>query len=456
MVNCSIDGCKSRVGRDKISFYGIPAVLTRQCELTMELSERRRKCWFERIYRSSFDEANLPRYTRVCANHFVTGKPSALFDVANADWAPSLNLGETSSCLTRSKGKGYQKQSKMRRKKQERDEGPELSCEIKIEPIEEDIEENILNFTSNDVPGTGCQTEISWEGFTRLEEMYKKVLEENIAMRKELESLKSLVREPSDEEDPLAISDNEGSSSGLEKVEVILKTEPDPEIETDSNPVPEDSIDPLAYNLEVNNGVTPSARSQSIRQVYLYAGEVTDNTDPKPNQNCLEDDEPESDDLNIKSKKPVRPQKRTKKFPCPECGQKFISNQALEIHVRIHTGERPFECAVCQKGFSVASTLKAHMRTHTGERPYACQLCPRRFSEHGTLKCHMRTHTGEKPYECDVCHKKFSENSTLRRHLLTHTGERPFECETCHSKFIQKYNLNNHIRRVHIGAAVGL
>ncbi|XP_046860953.1 uncharacterized protein LOC124454191 [Xenia sp. Carnegie-2017] len=34
-------------------------------------------------------------YLRVCSLHFVTGKPSALTDQTNPDWAPSQNLGHT-------------------------------------------------------------------------------------------------------------------------------------------------------------------------------------------------------------------------------------------------------------------------------------------------------------------------------------------------------------------------
>ncbi|KAE8749205.1 hypothetical protein FOCC_FOCC004112 [Frankliniella occidentalis] len=309
MVNCSIDGCKSRVGRDKVSFYGLPAVLTRQCELTMELSERRRKCWFERIYRSGFDETSVPRYTRVCANHFITGKPSTLFDVANADWAPSVNLGKSASCLTRSKG--YQKRTTARRKKG-KDEETEFSCQIKGDRIKKEVEDNPLieederKVTFDDVPGTGCQTEITCEGFTRLEEMYKKLLEENIAMRRELETLKSLVREPSDIEDPLAMSDNEGSSSGLEKVEVILKTEPDPDIDTDANHDPESFADLPSYDSEFvdvpgNRLSSLCARSQPTLRLHRYTGqEVQSNADPRPNHNSPEDKETESDDLNTK------------------------------------------------------------------------------------------------------------------------------------------------------------
>ncbi|XP_034235545.1 zinc finger and SCAN domain-containing protein 23-like [Thrips palmi] len=491
MVNCSIEGCKSKVGREKLSFYTIPAVITRQCDLTLELSERRRKVWFECIYRPGFDEADAPRYVRVCSKHFVNGKPSALFDVANADWVPCLNLGRSSRISTRSSV--AKKRPTVQKKSKRCDDSTPLSHRIvdgdendeKICPptVSLSAEEHERIAKAETTPGIICQTEITSEGLSRLEDMYKSVLEENIALRKELITLKSLVNGMSDADEGLGNSDNEGAPAGLERVEVILKTELETEIEPEAclgqDPFAERNQPPCGPDrrlekqkaVQGGEGTQTTLRLRDVRRPRAVRSQKNledplPDPEPEPDsgsdrgQACADDEEnngqgSESDEPEPKRRKTYQ-QKREKKFPCAECGQKFISRQALEIHFRIHTGERPFECAVCQRGFSVASTLKAHMRTHTGERPFACNMCPRTFSEHGTLKCHMRTHTGEKPYECDVCHKKFSENSTLRRHLLTHTGERPFECMTCHSKFIQKYNLNNHIRRVHTGTILGL
>ncbi|KAL5011107.1 hypothetical protein ScPMuIL_013412 [Solemya velum] len=57
----------------------------------MELSKNRREKWLTRISRD-IKASNLA-YTRVCSDHFISGKPCSLQYADNPDWAPSLKLG---------------------------------------------------------------------------------------------------------------------------------------------------------------------------------------------------------------------------------------------------------------------------------------------------------------------------------------------------------------------------
>ncbi|KAL3865655.1 hypothetical protein ACJMK2_043019, partial [Sinanodonta woodiana] len=58
-------------------------------EETKTLSTNRREQWIARIGRKDWTPS---QYSKVCSDHFVTGKSSALFDVSHPDWSSSLLL----------------------------------------------------------------------------------------------------------------------------------------------------------------------------------------------------------------------------------------------------------------------------------------------------------------------------------------------------------------------------
>lgn len=90
-----------------------------------------------------------------------------------------------------------------------------------------------------------------------------------------------------------------------------------------------------------------------------------------------------------------------KKHQCFVCQKRFDSKILLQIHIRVHTGEKPYSCPVCKKAFAQKNNLNAHTIIHTGEKPYSCTLCNKTFGRKCTLKRHMKIHAAEKPSACD-------------------------------------------------------
>ncbi|KAK7869421.1 hypothetical protein R5R35_008150 [Gryllus longicercus] len=136
--------------------------------------------------------------------------------------------------------------------------------------------------------------------------------------------------------------------------------------------------------------------------------------------------------------------KRKKNIICKVCGGSFISQCALDIHNRTHTGERPFLCDVCGATFIRQSQLASHSTIHTGERPYECDFCGKTFRQKSNLNLHLPLHTGKRPHRCDVCGKAFLQKQELIQHKNLHTGERPHRCDICGIAFRRAHNLRIH------------
>ena len=80
-------------------------------------------------------------------------------------------------------------------------------------------------------------------------------------------------------------------------------------------------------------------------------------------------------------------------------------------------GERDTKCPLCLKKCPTVEALQMHIKVHTGEASFKCQECGRCFNEHFKLKRHLKTHLPEEEkLECQACRKKFAHRKTLAAH----------------------------------------
>ncbi|XP_038212396.1 gastrula zinc finger protein XlCGF57.1-like [Zerene cesonia] len=140
---------------------------------------------------------------------------------------------------------------------------------------------------------------------------------------------------------------------------------------------------------------------------------------------------------------------RERKFTCEKCGNSFFSKNDIITHIRVHTNETPFACMYCPKRFKQLTSRNRHQTTHTGLKPYACPICNKKFAHRNLVVKHQSVHSDERKFTCHLCNKSLKTKSSLRVHMSLHKNEKRNVCSFCGMTFSMKGNLQTHIRRVH-------
>lgn len=109
----------------------------------------------------------------------------------------------------------------------------------------------------------------------------------------------------------------------------------------------------------------------------------------------------------------------------------------------------PNQCVICHRVLSCKSALQMHYRIHTGERPFKCKICSRSFTTKGNLKTHMGVHRMKPPirmmHQCPICHKSFTNLLVLQQHIRSHAGIPTLPPMPDMSHFHMYHNMNQHM-----------
>ena len=99
MVNNTAWVLQAAVTAEKMSqmldFYRLPSIATTD-KRSEELSRDRRSQWLSKINRKNLTACQLAEKNstlHVCGKHFINRKSSALYETADPNWIPTINLG---------------------------------------------------------------------------------------------------------------------------------------------------------------------------------------------------------------------------------------------------------------------------------------------------------------------------------------------------------------------------
>ncbi|XP_029958183.1 zinc finger protein 1035 [Salarias fasciatus] len=136
-------------------------------------------------------------------------------------------------------------------------------------------------------------------------------------------------------------------------------------------------------------------------------------------------------------------QNKKHKYGCTYCPRVFANNSHLEVHIRLHTGEKPYSCKYCDETFIRKDYLHRHFPKCTMREQESTTLCDRcgSFFPSSKLENHKKS--------CTTTSGPSTSPPKRTRQSTTVSPPKGFSCAYCSSHFLLFSQLQEHFLASH-------
>ena len=125
----------------------------------------------------------------------------------------------------------------------------------------------------------------------------------------------------------------------------------------------------------------------------------------------------------ITNETPKLPTKLPKLITREPIKQPTISNIVTDNRINCKNNEAKktdFQCVFCGSTFSRLGYLNIHLQVHSRDKPYFCPVCRKRFSSNDYMWTHLYRHHMDKEHHCLVCGEVYFKLENFTKHCHTH------------------------------------